>query len=76
MPSRLLSRGVRQDANESRNRNLDGEGMTQIQEISCRKRNEGAVGKILQASPRCLANTEQGRAWLFEEVAWRFEKSI
>jgi hypothetical protein len=30
VPSRLLSRGVRQDANESRNKDLDCERMTQI----------------------------------------------
>jgi hypothetical protein len=30
VPSRLLSRGVRQDANESRNTDLDCERMTQI----------------------------------------------
>jgi hypothetical protein len=38
VPSRLLSRGVRQDANESRNTDLDGERMTQIEGIFSRQR--------------------------------------
>jgi len=72
VPSRLLSRGVRQDANESRNRNLDGEGMTQIQEIFFRKRNEGAVENSA-GKPEVSCQYREGR-WLFEEVAWRFEE--
>jgi hypothetical protein len=58
VPSRLLSRGVRQDANESRNKDLDGERVTEIQEIFSRQSNEGAVGMFLQARTRCLAKTE------------------
>lgn len=43
VPSRLLSRGVRQDANESRNKDLDCERVIEIQEIFSRQSNEGAV---------------------------------
>ena len=74
VPSRLLSRGVRQDANESRNKDLDGEKMTQIQEIFSRQSNEGTVGMFLQARRRCLAKTEldggcsRVRSVRFEEV--------
>lgn len=72
MPSRLLSRGVRQDANESRNKDLDGEGMTQIQRVFSLHRNEGVVGLFLQASRKVSCQNRTVR-WLFEVAVRRFE---